>query len=82
VWAWLLGPYALAHYKSYGNRAGAQSFLEPLGHSINAAGLGSISEIFGGDPPFPAAGCFAQAWSVAELFRAWEFLSAQPKESK
>jgi len=81
VWAWLLGPYALAHYQVYGDRAAAQSFLEPLGRSIYSAGLGSISEIFGGDPPFPPAGCFAQAWSVAEVFRAWEFLAGQPYKS-
>ncbi len=80
VWGWLLGPYALAHYKVYGDRAAAQSFLEPLGRSINSAGLGSISEIFGGDAPFPPAGCSAQAWSVAEVFRVWEFLASRPEE--
>jgi len=79
VWAWLLGPYALAHYKVYGDRAAAQSLLEPLGRSIYSAGLGSISEIFGGDAPFPATGCFAQAWSVAETFRVWQLLAAQPE---
>jgi predicted glycogen debranching enzyme len=82
AWAWLLGPYALAHYKVYGDRAAAQSFLEPLGRSIYSAGLGSISEIFGGDAPFPPAGCFAQAWSVAEVLRVWEFLAGQPNKSE
>ena len=76
VWGWLLGPFALAHYRLYKDRAAAQSFLEPLGQTIHSSGLGTISEIFGGDPPFPAAGCIAQAWSVGELFRAWQFLSA------
>jgi predicted glycogen debranching enzyme len=82
VWAWLLGPYALAHYKVHGDRAAAQSFLEPLGRSIYSAGLGSISEIFGGDAPFLPAGCIAQAWSVAEVFRVWEFLAGQPNKSE
>jgi len=81
VWGWLLGPFALAHFRVYGNRAAAQSFLEPLGSSVHSAGLGSISEIFGADAPFPPAGCFAQAWSVAEVIRAWEFLAAQPEKS-
>ena len=81
VWAWLLGPFALAHYTVYRDRAAAQSFLEPLGRTIYSAGLGSISEIFGGDAPFPPAGCFAQAWSVAETFRVWEFLATQPYKS-
>ena len=82
VWAWLLGPYALAHYKVYGDRSVAQSFLEPLGRSIYSAGLGSISEIFGGDTPFPATGCFAQAWSVAEVIRVWEFLAGPPGKAQ
>ena len=82
VWAWLLGPYATAHFKVYGDRAAAQSFLEPLGRSIYSAGLGSISEIFSGDAPFPPAGCIAQAWSVAEVFRVWEFLAEQPNKSE
>jgi len=80
-WGWLLGSFALAHFKVYGDRAAAQSFLEPLGSSVHSAGLGSISEIFDGDAPFTPTGCFAQAWSVAEVIRVWEFLSAQPEKS-
>jgi predicted glycogen debranching enzyme len=78
VWAWLLGPFALAHFRVYRDRNVAQSFLEPLGRTIYTAGLGTIGEIFSGDSPFVDAGCIAQAWSVAELFRAWHFLSANP----
>lgn len=76
VWGWLLGPFALAHYRVYQDAALAQSFLEPLGRTITCGGLGTLGEIFGGDPPFPPAGCFAQAWTVAELFRVWQYLSA------
>ena len=76
VWAWLLGPFALAHFKVHGDAVAAQSFLEPLGRSIYGAGLGTIGEIFGGDAPFAPAGCPAQAWSVAETIRVWEFLSS------
>jgi predicted glycogen debranching enzyme len=76
VWGWLLGPFALAHYRVYQDAALAQSFLEPLGRTITSGGLGTLGEIFGGDPPFPPAGCIAQAWTVAEVFRAWQLLSA------
>ena len=74
VWAWLLGPFALAHFRVYKDRTMAQSFLDPLGRTIHSAGLGTISEIFDGDPPFNPTGAIAQAWSVAELVRAWQFL--------
>jgi glycogen debranching enzyme len=65
----------LAHFRVYANRETAQSFLEPLGKTIYAAGLGTIGEVYGGDVPFPAGGCIAQAWSVAETIRAWQALS-------
>jgi predicted glycogen debranching enzyme len=74
VWSWLLGPFALAHYRVYGDAAAALSFLDPVGDHLRDACLGSISEIFDGDAPHVARGCFAQAWSVAEVLRAWVHL--------
>ena len=75
VWAWLLGPFALAHFKVYGDRAAAESFLEPLADHLSDYGVGSIAEIFDGDAPFAPRGCIAQAWSVAETLRAWHGLA-------
>ncbi|MGD8587141.1 MAG: amylo-alpha-1,6-glucosidase, partial [Chloroflexota bacterium] len=48
---------------------------------LDGAGLGNLSEIFDGDPPFTPRGCFAQAWSVAETLRAWWALSQTPPTS-
>ena len=75
VWAWLLGPFALAHFKAYGDAATARSFLAPLADHLGDHGVGSIAEIFDGDPPFAPGGCIAQAWSVAETLRAWHELA-------
>ena len=36
---------------------------------LREAGIGSLSEIFDGDPPHRPDGCIAQAWSVAECQR-------------
>ena len=74
AWGWLLGPFALAHYRVYGDRELALSFLEPLGKQIHAHGLGTLSEIADGDAPFTPRGCIAQAWTVAETLRAWRAL--------
>ncbi len=74
VWAWLLGPFVSAHYRVYGDAALAWSYLTPLSHHLRDVGLGSISEIFDGDAPFEPRGCFAQAWSVAEVLRGWHEL--------
>jgi predicted glycogen debranching enzyme len=71
VWSWLLGPFVIAHLRVYHDPARAFAFLEPMAQHLAAAGLGSISEIFDGDAPFVPRGTFAQAWSVAEVLRAW-----------
>jgi predicted glycogen debranching enzyme len=76
VWGWLLGPFALAHLRVHNDPARAAQFLESLAHHLNGHGLGSISEIFDGDPPFTPRGCIAQAWSVAEVLRAWTNIAA------
>jgi predicted glycogen debranching enzyme len=71
VWAWLLGPFVLAHLRVYESPALAASFLEPMASHLRDHGLGTVAEIFDGDPPFSPRGCIAQAWSVAEILRAW-----------
>jgi predicted glycogen debranching enzyme len=78
AWGWLLGPFALAHYRVYKDRATALGFLDPLAKSIDSYGLGTLAEIFDGDAPHRSRGCIAQAWSVAEVLRAWKELSAKP----
>jgi predicted glycogen debranching enzyme len=71
VWAWLIGPFISAHLRVYEDPGLAESFLEPLLDHLSGACVGSISEIFDGDPPFTPRGCGAQAWSVAEVLRTW-----------
>ncbi len=71
VWGWLLGPFALAHLRVYGDAQAAEAFLLPMAHHLADYGVGSIAEIFDGDPPFTPRGCVAQAWSVSETLRAW-----------
>jgi predicted glycogen debranching enzyme len=82
VWAWLLGPFARAHYRTHGDALEAQSFLNPFAEHVESACLGSISEIFEGDAPHIARGCFAQAWSVAEILRSWIQLENEIQKSK
>jgi predicted glycogen debranching enzyme len=74
VWSWLLGPFARAHYRVHGDARLAQSLLDPVGEHVNSACIGTVSEVFDGDAPHTARGCFAQAWSVAEILRTWLYL--------
>jgi predicted glycogen debranching enzyme len=76
VWGWLLGPFALAHLRVYNDPPVALRYLEPLGSHIGALGLGTLAEIFDGDPPHTPRGCIAQAWTVGEILRAWSTISS------
>ncbi len=90
VWPWLIGAYVAAYLRTFGRSKEVKSKLrrqlDSLLEHIEDIGLGSVSEIFDGDPPHTPRGCISQAWSVAELLRAYELLKAdeirfeQPKE--
>jgi predicted glycogen debranching enzyme len=76
VWPWLLGPFIKAFLKvrkyDYASRKFAyNNFLEPMLEVFADKWDGSIYEIFDGDPVYAPRGCITQAWSVAEILRAW-----------
>jgi predicted glycogen debranching enzyme len=89
VWPWLMGPYITAYCNvhdgsSEETRQHARELLKPLEAQMEKAGLGQVAEIYDGEEPRRARGCFAQAWSVGELLRvlgenvypAWSSVSA------
>jgi glycogen debranching enzyme len=78
VWGWLLGHYAMAHFRLHHDAKAALALLEPMGDHLFDAGLGSISEIFDGDPPHNPRGTPSQAWSVATVLEAWRLIQDKP----
>jgi predicted glycogen debranching enzyme len=71
VWPWLLGHFVEGYLKLHGNSG--LSFVKSLYKGFEPVmtehGIGTISEIYDGDPPHFARGAISQAWSVAELLR-------------
>ncbi|HWP01279.1 MAG TPA: amylo-alpha-1,6-glucosidase [Methylococcus sp.] len=82
VWTWLLGHHALAEHRVTGDAERAQSRLEPIRDHLFDAGLGTVSEIFDGDPPHLPRGAPAQAWSVACVLEAWWKLERAKRQGK
>ena len=74
VWPWLLGHFAEAHWRAYGDAAAVRAFLSGLEPHLLEAGVGSVSEVFDAEPPHAPGGCIAQAWSVAEPLRVLRML--------
>jgi predicted glycogen debranching enzyme len=72
VWAWLIGAFVDAWLRLHpDDRRGARQFVVGFVPHLNEACIGTISEIFDAEAPFTPRGCVAQAWSVAEVLRAW-----------
>ncbi len=64
-----LEAYLRVHQHSPQSVEQARQWLQPLIDHLQNACIGQISEVFDGDPPHHPGGCFAQAWSVAEVLR-------------
>ena len=77
VWVWLLGHYAEAYLKVYGDagKNHVKHLYEEFGGALTELCIGSIAEIYDGNPPHKARGAISQAWSVAELLRIREMLA-------
>ncbi len=72
VWPWLIGPFVDAWVRLHPERrAEAAKFLEGFPQALASGCVGSLSEIHDAEPPYTPRGCVAQAWSVAEVLRAW-----------
>lgn len=75
VWPWLIGPFIDAWLKVYPDSIEeAKSFLYELEKHLEESCIGTVGEIFDSADPYHARGCFAQAWSVAELLRVYSKL--------
>lgn len=78
VWPWLIGPFARAHLRTFADPDRTRSYVTPLLDALDVDAFGFIPEIAGGDPPYPPAGCPAQAWSIGELIAVLRLLDGYP----
>jgi predicted glycogen debranching enzyme len=72
VWPWLIGAFIDAHLWIHGDKTRAKAYLETLaGEGMLRYGVGALNEIEDAEAPYAPNGCIAQAWSVAEVLRAY-----------
>jgi predicted glycogen debranching enzyme len=75
VWGWLMGAFVESLRRTYPKGRKFKQYEARIRRGfeehIREHGIGQISEIFDGDAPHTPRGCFAQAWSVAELLRVF-----------
>lgn len=75
AWAFPLGGFISAYIKVNGyseeSKKMAKKLIEPIEDHLTDGCIGTIAEIFDGNEPHISRGCFAQAWSVGEILRAY-----------
>jgi predicted glycogen debranching enzyme len=84
VWPWIFGHFVEGYLKVHGHSGvrKMQWYLEKFEEVMLEHGIGSISEIYDGDPPHTPRGCISQAWSVAEILRAHQIIENYLNTSK
>lgn len=74
-WGFLLGGFLTAYVHVYGTSkeviTRVDAMLDATREQFYHGCIGSIAEIFDGDEPHTSRGCYAQAWSVGEILRAY-----------
>ena len=71
VWPWLLGHFCEGYLRLH-KKSGigfVRQLVEGFEEVMSEHGIGSISEIYDGNPPHLPGGAISQAWSVAEILR-------------
>ena len=74
-WGFLLGGFLTAYVHVYGTSkeviTRVDALLDATREQFYHGCIGSIAEIFDGNEPHTSRGCYAQAWSVGEILRAY-----------
>jgi predicted glycogen debranching enzyme len=71
VYPWLLGHYIEGYLAIHG-KGGLKTAIDLYNgfkDVMTEHGIGTISEVYDGDPPHKPGGAISQAWSIAELLR-------------
>lgn len=82
AWPWLLGPLCELHLKLH-DKSGLE-FVKRIyanfEEEVRLHGIGTISEVYDGDPPHLPNGAISQAWSIAELLRIRKMIENYQKK--
>jgi predicted glycogen debranching enzyme len=71
VWPWLLGHFMEGYHKIHGDKGKQlmEKLIQGFDEVMTQYGVGTVAEIYEGNPPHRPKGAISQAWSVGELLR-------------
>jgi predicted glycogen debranching enzyme len=76
VFPWLFGHFAEGYLKLHGKSglSKVRNIYNSFEDEMVENGIGTIAEVYDGDPPHKPGGAISQAWSVAELLRVGQMI--------
>lgn len=76
VWVWPLEHYVKARFDLRGRNylRNAEELLNGFNDDLSSYGIGSVAELYDGDPPHTQRGAISQAWSVGAVLRIQEMI--------
>jgi glycogen debranching enzyme len=76
AWPWLFGHFADGYLRIHGKSGLSfiKEYYEEFSQTVTEHGVGTISEIYDGDPPHTPRGTISQASSVAEVLRVHQLI--------
>jgi len=82
AWPWLFGHFAEGYLKIHGKSGLSfiKGYYDEFRQTLTEHGIGTISEIFDGDPPHTPRGAVSQAWSVGEILRVYQLIKEYERE--
>lgn len=80
---WLFGHFSEGYLKLHGKSGLSliKRHLLEFEHEMTEGGIGTISELYYGNPPHKAKGAISHAWSVAELLRVNHLINKLEKNT-
>jgi predicted glycogen debranching enzyme len=83
AWVWTLPAFCEALVRAWDFEPAAvqaaRAYLGSVAALLAEGCLGHLPEILDGNAPHTQRGCDAQAWSVTETLRVWQWLEASPR---
>jgi predicted glycogen debranching enzyme len=76
IFPWLIGFFIEGYLKVHkkGGLAFTKTIMEGFEEEMTQHCIGTISEVYNGNPPHTGKGAISQAWNIAEILRAYNLI--------
>jgi len=84
IFPWLIGFFIEGYLKIHkrGGLAFTKTIMEGFEEEMTQHCIGTISEVYNGNPPHTGKGSVSQAWNIGEILRAYHLIDTYESENQ